>query len=43
MKRKLPGEVEADASQAEKVRQHWLTFDCVAKVRILDEPDWVSL
>ena len=27
-----------DASEAEEVRQHWLTFDWVAKVLVLDEP-----
>jgi hypothetical protein len=32
-----------DTSEAEEVRQHWLTFDCVAKVMVLDEPGWVSL
>ena len=32
-----------DASEAEEVRQHWLTFDCVARVLVLDEPGWVSL
>jgi hypothetical protein len=32
-----------DASEAEEVRQDWLTFDSVAKVMVLDEPGWVSL
>ena len=32
-----------NASQAEELRQQWLAFDCVAEVRVLDEPGWVSL
>jgi hypothetical protein len=32
-----------NASEAEELRQQWLAFDCVAEVRVLDEPGWVSL
>jgi hypothetical protein len=28
-----------DAVEAEEMRVQWLAFDCVADVRILDEPD----
>jgi hypothetical protein len=31
------------AEEAEEMRELYLTFECVADARILDEPDWVSL
>ena len=30
-------------AQAEEMRQQLLTYECVAEVRVLDEPQWVSL
>jgi hypothetical protein len=30
-------------SEAEEMRQQWLSFDCVAEVLVLDEPGWVRL
>jgi hypothetical protein len=32
-----------DPSEAEVMREHWLAFDCVAEVLVLDLPGWVSL
>jgi hypothetical protein len=30
-------------AEGEEMRQQLLTYDCVAEVRIVDEPEWVSL
>jgi hypothetical protein len=30
-------------AEAEEMRQQLLTHECVAEVRVLDEPQWVSL
>jgi hypothetical protein len=32
-----------DASEAEEMGLQWLAFDCVAQVKVLDEPGWVAL
>jgi hypothetical protein len=32
-----------DASEADELREQWLAFDCVAEVRILDEPAWFKV
>jgi hypothetical protein len=32
-----------DPAEAEEMREQMLAFDCVAEVRVMDEPDWVSL
>jgi hypothetical protein len=32
-----------DPSEAHEMRELYLTFGCIAEVRVLDEPDWVSL
>jgi hypothetical protein len=29
--------------EAEEIRTQWLTFDCVAEVRVLDEPGWFAI
>ena len=31
-----------NVSEADEMREQRLTFDCVAEVRILDEPGWVK-
>jgi hypothetical protein len=30
-------------SEAEEMRAQWLEFDCVAEVRVLDDPGWVAI
>jgi hypothetical protein len=32
-----------DLSEAEEMRTQCLAFDCVAEVRVLDEPRWVEV
>jgi hypothetical protein len=32
-----------DLAEAEEMRAQWLGFDCVAEVRVLDQPGWVEL
>jgi hypothetical protein len=32
-----------DPSDAHQIQELYLTFECVAEVRVLDEPDWVSM
>jgi hypothetical protein len=32
-----------DSSEAEELREVWLGFDCVAEVRVSDDPGWVKL
>jgi hypothetical protein len=31
------------AEEAEEMRAQWLEFDCVAEVRVLDDPGWVAI
>jgi hypothetical protein len=35
------GIMAEDASEAEEMREQWLSFDYVAEVPVLDEPVWV--
>jgi hypothetical protein len=32
-----------DGSEAEQLRTQCLAFDCVAEVRVLDEPGWMKV
>ena len=32
-----------DGSEAEELRTQCLAFDCVAEVRVLDEPGWMKV